>query len=73
MVEEFRWWFWGAGVCAAALAIALGPVMAGFVFASAAFVFMFALMAARVIRAIGDWRLEHPLLVQFRLRPRRVR
>jgi hypothetical protein len=30
MGEDFRWWVWGAGVCAVALAVALGPLVAGF-------------------------------------------
>jgi hypothetical protein len=73
MVEDFRWWVWGAGVCAVALAVAFGPLVAGFVCAGAAFAFMLALMGARAARFIGDWRLEHPRLAHLRLRSRRAR
>lgn len=72
MVEEF-WWVWVAGVCAVALAVAFGPLVAGFAFAGAAFAFMFVLMGARAARSIGDWRLEHPHFAHLRLRSRRVR
>jgi hypothetical protein len=71
MVEDFRWWVWGAGTCAAALAVAFGPLAAGFAFAGVALVFMFALMAARAARLIGDWRLEHPYLAHRRVPSRR--
>jgi hypothetical protein len=60
MIEDFRWWVWGAAMGAVALAVAFGPRVAGFAFAAVAFAFMFALMGARVARFIGDWRLDRP-------------
>ena len=72
MVEHYRWWVWG-GVCALAVGVALGPLVAGFAFAGGAFAFMFVLMGARVVRFIGDWRLDHPHVAHVWLRARRVR
>lgn len=72
MDEHFRWWAW-AGLCALALGVVLGPLVAGFALAGAAFMFMFGVMGARVVRLVGDWRLEHPHFGHLRLRSRRLR
>ena len=72
MDGHFRWWVWG-GLCALVLGVALGPLIAAFAIAGAAFAFMFGVMGARVVRLIGDWRLEHPHFAHIRLGSRRVR
>jgi hypothetical protein len=59
MTRNVRLVFWAAGVLAVALALAIGPLWAGYALAGASLAFIAVLMSMRVARAIGDWRLEH--------------
>lgn len=61
MTPKMRLAAWGFAALAIALAFAFGPLFAAYVFAGAALAIIVALMGMRVGRAIGDWRLEHPL------------
>lgn len=60
MTRNVRLVFWAAAVLAAALAVAFGPVWAAYAIAGATLAFIAVLMGTRVVRAIGDWRLDHP-------------
>jgi ABC-type uncharacterized transport system permease subunit len=60
MTRNVRLAFWAAGALAVSLAIAFGPLFAAYSLAAASLAFIAVLMGARVTRAIGDWRLEHP-------------
>jgi hypothetical protein len=51
------------GVVAVALALAFGPLAAGYLLAGVAFALMFGLMAANAGHAIGNWRLDHPMRI----------
>jgi len=60
MTRNMRLVAWGSAAFAIALAIAFGPLFAGYAVAGASLAFIAMLMGMRVVRAIGDWRLEHP-------------
>jgi hypothetical protein len=60
MTRNVRLVFWLAGAFAGVLAVTAGPFFAGFALAGASLAFIAVLMALRAVRAIGDWRLEHP-------------
>lgn len=59
MTRNMRLAAWGFAGFAVALAVAFGPLVAGYVFAGASLAFMLVLMGMRAARAISDWRLEH--------------
>ena len=59
MTRNVRLVFWAAGVLAIALAVVNGPLWAGYAIAGGALVFIAGLMGMRIVRTIGDWRLEH--------------
>ena len=59
MTRNVRLVFWAAGVLAIALAVVNGPLWAGYAIAGGSLVFIAGLMGMRVVRGIGDWRLEH--------------
>lgn len=60
MDNSMRLMLWSGGLCALALAVALGPVLAGYVFAGSALVVVLALVGKDAAKAIADWRLDHP-------------
>ena len=60
LTRNVRLVFWAAGGLAVALALAIGPLLAGYALAGASLAFIAVLMGLRVLRAVGDWRLEHP-------------
>lgn len=60
MTRNVRLVFWAAGALAVGLAMAIGPLLAGYALAGASLAFIAVLMGMRVVRAVGDWRLEHP-------------
>jgi hypothetical protein len=60
MTRNVRLVFWLAGALAVVLAVAIGPVFAGFALAGGSLAFIAVLTGMRAARAIGDWRLEHP-------------
>lgn len=59
MTRNVRLVFWAAGALAVALALAIGPLWAGYTLAAVSLAFIAVLIGARMVRAIGDWRLEH--------------
>ena len=73
MVEDYRSWVRGAVVGTVMVALAFGPLVAGFAVAAVAFAFIVGLMGAQAARSVGDWRLDHPRVAHLHLRPRRVR
>ena len=60
MTRNVRSVFWVAGALALTLALAIGPLFAGYAIAGASLAFIAVLMGMRVARVVGDWRLEHP-------------
>ena len=50
---------WGFAAFAVAMAIAFGPLFAGYLLAAAAFAVIAVLMGMRIARAIDHWSLEH--------------
>ena len=60
MTRNMRLVAWGSAASAIALAIAFGPLFAGYAIAGASLAFIAVLMGMRVAHAIGDWRLAHP-------------
>lgn len=62
MTLDVRLVLWPLAAVGVALAVAFGPFVAGFVFAGGTLAFILVLMAMRMGRAIGDWRLEYPWL-----------
>jgi hypothetical protein len=60
MSRNVRLVFWLAGALAVVLAVAIGPLFAGFALAGASLTFIAVLMGMRAAHVIGDWRLEHP-------------
>ena len=59
MTRNMRLAAWGVGLLATALAVAFGPLIAGYVFAGVALALMVGLMGMAVGHGIGDWCLEH--------------
>ena len=60
MTRNVRLVLWAAGALAVGLALAIGPLLAGYALAGALLAFIAVLMGMHVVRAVGDWRLEHP-------------
>jgi hypothetical protein len=60
MTPRMRLGAWAAGIVAVVLAVLYGPVIAGYVFVGAAFAIIAVLITMQAVRAIGDWRLDHP-------------
>lgn len=60
MTRNVRLVFWVAGALAVALALLVGPLSAGYAVTGISLTFIAVLMAIRAVRAIRDWRLEHP-------------
>ena len=60
MTRNVRLVFWASAALAVALALAIGPLLAAYALAGASLAFIAVLMGMRVVRAVGDWRLEHP-------------
>lgn len=60
MTRNVRSVFGLAGALALTLALAIGPLFAGYAIAGASLVFIAVLMVMRVGHAISDWRLENP-------------
>lgn len=60
MTRNVRLVYWAAGALAVGLALAIGPLLAGYALAGALLAFIAVLMGMHAVRAVGDWRLEHP-------------
>lgn len=61
MTRNVKLAFWAGAIVAVALAVVIGPLFAGYVVAGASLVVIAALMIAHAVRAIDNWRLDHPV------------
>ena len=59
MTRDMRLAAWGFAAFSGALAVAFGPLFAGYLLAGAAFALIAALMGMQVARAIDNWSLEY--------------
>ena len=59
MTRDMKLAGWGFAAFAGALAVALGPLFAGYLLAGAAFASIAVLMGMQIARAIDNWSLEH--------------
>ena len=60
MTRNLRLVFGVGSALVVALALAIGPLVAGYALAGVSLGFIAVLMGMRATRAIGDWRLDHP-------------
>lgn len=64
MTLNIRLLLWALAAAGITLTLLFGPFVAAFVFAGAGLAFVLVLMAIRVVRALDDWRLNHPRLLR---------
>lgn len=59
MTRHMRLAAWGFAAFSGALAVAFGPLFAGYLLAGAAFALIAVLMGMQIALAIDNWSLEH--------------